>query len=67
MTLLTYASQLTSNPDIAREIVFEAKDDCKQIKPVYPASFLLVTVRNKCYDYLRLSADPPHLVSQPEW
>lgn len=55
MTLYTFATQLTGNPDEARLIILETIDSFKQIKPVDPASFLLVTVRNKCYDYLRLN------------
>lgn len=55
MTLLTYAYQLTSNPDIAREIVQYALESAAIKKPGFPATFLLVTVRNKCCDYLRLS------------
>jgi DNA-directed RNA polymerase specialized sigma24 family protein len=56
MTLYTFATQLTGNPDIARDIILETLESFKQIKPGQPALFLLVTVRNKCYDYLRLNA-----------
>jgi DNA-directed RNA polymerase specialized sigma24 family protein len=56
--LLDFALQLTGNPDESALVVAEAQESCKQIKPVDPACFLLVTVRNKCYDYLRLSIDP---------
>lgn len=56
MTLYTFATTLTGNPDEAREIILEVLESFKILKPVDPASFLLITVRNKCYDYLRLSA-----------
>lgn len=55
MTLYTYARTITDNPDAAREIVLDALASAKKIKPAGLVMFLLVTVRNKCYDYLRLS------------
>jgi DNA-directed RNA polymerase specialized sigma24 family protein len=64
MPLLTdinkYAFELTENQEQADLIIYEAiealieMNDKGNIKPGEAWEFILTTVRNKCYDYLRL-------------
>lgn len=59
LNLLEFGSQLTGNPKKAKEIVDSLLERSKDMVFGSEASkkaFLYTTMRNDCYDYLRLMA-----------
>lgn len=55
-TLHAYALQLTGNHVVSERILQLSMQDAINVLPQNLMAFMRVTVRNKCYDYLRLGA-----------
>lgn len=56
-TLHAYAVQLTGNQAVSDRILQLSMQDALNVLPENLMAFMRVTVRNKCYDYLRLGAE----------
>lgn len=53
-TLHAYALQLVGHPEVSSRILQLTMVEAINVVPQDLLSFMRVTIRNKCYDYLRL-------------
>lgn len=63
-TLHAYALQLTDNQVVSDRILQLSMYDAINVLPENLMAFMRVTVRNKCYDYLRLGESPETIAAE---
>lgn len=63
-TLHAYALQLTGNHVVSDRILQLSLWDALNVLPENLMAFMRVTVRNKCYDYLRLGESPETIATE---
>lgn len=63
-TLHAYALQLTDNQAVSDRILQLSLQDAINVLPENLMAFMRVTVRNKCYDYLRLGETPETIATE---